>query len=762
MNPTRKSAWLIAIGLLAATSTTTAQVVASDAAANSSNSADRAAEAPLVLTPFTVTSSGTGYGATMGTSGRLATPYIDTPQAASIVTSEFLRDAILTGSNEALMFVPSVKNGSQILNSQVIRGFSASATYNDGFRNTPSTSFDTFFADRIEVVKGPSSASFGRGDPSGFINYVSKRPTFKTQTEISLLLGSGNDEQGTYRATLDYNGVFSSQTAYRFASFFDDGAQSMGYSDYRKAGAHLALAHNFKNRKGRIDVMASFMSTENPGVVNRSDMSRRFYRDLYSYLFRETGGVIVPDFPLFDDNDVRGIDGQGYIQDAFKITTVLDYELSKNWRTRQALNYSHLFADGAFASWQSFTVTKASDGTFFVPMSLTKFLLGENRRTWQSDFLGEYDLSRMNAKLSIVAGGDASSGSNLSGLGATTTASVQMPLFAWNPHIPLGPWLANPSERGLVTSGWNWSYYAQAQLKFLGDKVQLTAAERKTYQDTRTRNRANNAITKTKIQSPMMPTYSLLVKPKDWISVFASASEYLEPAAVSNQYTNLAPDVPANDPRRTATIASQPKTHMDEFGIKVNLPNGRLALSITNFKIKKTGSLNSRTVAYVATDGTSRFYSEFFLSEAESSGWEIEGFGQVSNRLTFMLGGVFGTDSHILGLWKNNFIVTPINDVGDSAYAYATYKFTEKGQNGLRATAGFKTLFSGWSANAMPEKNIYPYDETIVDLGLAYGFKNNYEVSFKVNNAFHEGAVPYGNQSVISGRQFYVGFRATF
>ncbi|MBL9214229.1 MAG: TonB-dependent receptor [Opitutaceae bacterium] len=755
----RPIACLIALCSLAGTSILRAQV--SPEKNRPADEQNSAGDETLTLSPFTVTTARSGYGSNMGTSGRLATPYLDTPQAASIVTSDFLRDAILYGSNEALWFVPSIKNASQILNSQVIRGFSAASTYNDGFRNTSSTSFDTFFADRIEVVKGPSSASFGRGDPSGFINYVSKRPLFNQRTELSFLWGSGNDEQDTYRAMLDHNGVLSELTAYRFAAFYEEGAQSMGASDYKKSGAHLAVAHNFKNRKGRVDVFGSFMSTGNPGVVNRSDMSRRFYRDLYAYLFRETGGVNVPDFPLFGDNDVKALDGQGYVQDGFRLTAILDYKLTEQWRTRQAFSYLNFKADGAFGSWQSFTVTRASDGTFWFPVSLTKFLLGENRRTWQSDFLGEYDLGQI-GKFSLVGGGDVSEGSNLSGLGATTTATSQMPLFNWNPHLPVGPWLANPDERGLVTKGWSWSYYAQGQLKFLNDRLQATAAARKLYQDTRTRNRANNAITKTKTTSPVMPTYSLLFKPRDWMSFFVSASEYLEPAVVSNQYTNLAPDVPANDPRRTATLASQPKTHMDEFGAKLSLPNGRLSMSLTYFNIEKTGSLNSRTVAYLAPDGTSRFYSEFFKSQAESSGWEIEGFGQVSDRLTFLFGGVFGTDSSILGLWKNEFIVTPINDVGDAAYAYANYNFGRKAGEGFKVTAGWRTQFSGWSANAMPDKNIYPDDETIVDFGLAYGFRNRYEVSLKVNNAFHEGAVPFGNQSVISGRQIYVGLRATY
>jgi len=722
--------------------------------------APRPPEETIQLSPFTVTSEGAGYGATMGTSGRFAAPYLDTPQAASIVTSEFLRDAMLRDSNEALLYVPSIKNGSTIGNSQIVRGFTATATYSDGFANRGGAQFDTFFTDRIEVVKGPSSASFGRGAPAGFINYVSKRPESRNKTEVEYIWGSGNDDRDSNRLTLDHNGTLKDNTAYRFSAVFDQGAQSMAFSDYSRTGAHLAVAHNFKE-KGRLDVFSTFARTFNPGVVNRGDMHYAFYRNLYSYLFHETGGVNVPDFPLLDPNNIQAPDGVGITADAFRITGILDYRLTENWSTRQAASYDYYLADGAIFNWNSFTVNKGANGTFMYPTSLNVFLTGQNSRTYQSDFLGKYDFGRW-GKLALVVGGDVNNSGSVSASGQTTTATVQQPLFAWNSALPLGPWLANPNERGTAGSGWLWSYYTQGQLSYLDDRIQLTAATRKLFQDTRTRNRVNGAITKSQTRSPQMPTYSLLVKPNEWLSVFATTSKYLEPAQVSNRYGNLKNDIPANDPKRSELISSQPQSRMEEYGVKIALANGRFSLSLTNFQIHKTGTLGSRTVAYIAPDGSSSFYSEFYSSYAESSGWEVEGFGQLNRRLNFMFGGVGGTKSRTLAIWKSQFLYTQLQDVGDSAYGYFSYKFAGDGNNGLRVNAGWKTLFSGWSANSMPEKNIYPDDETFVNCGAAYGFKDRYEVTLNIRNALREDAFQHGNQSVISGRQVYVGFSATF
>jgi iron complex outermembrane receptor protein len=51
---------------------------------------------------------------------------------------------------------------------------------------------DPYGAERIEVLRGPSSVLYGQGEPSGIINYVSKRPLETTKREIELLGGSFN------------------------------------------------------------------------------------------------------------------------------------------------------------------------------------------------------------------------------------------------------------------------------------------------------------------------------------------------------------------------------------------------------------------------------------------------------------------------------------------------------------------------------------------------------------------------------------------
>ncbi|MFC3171916.1 TonB-dependent siderophore receptor [Acinetobacter vivianii] len=68
-------------------------------------------------------------------------------------------------------------------------GFPASAwNYND-------TNPDSFFYDRIEVIKGADALTNAFGDPSATINYIRKRPTKEFQANAGLSYGSWDTQR---------------------------------------------------------------------------------------------------------------------------------------------------------------------------------------------------------------------------------------------------------------------------------------------------------------------------------------------------------------------------------------------------------------------------------------------------------------------------------------------------------------------------------------------------------------------------------------
>jgi iron complex outermembrane receptor protein len=89
------------------------------------------------------------------------------------------------------------------------RGFGIT-TLRDGFLRTEFTEGDvnradqdTFNVERIEVLKGPASALFGRSNSGGVINIVTKRPQLTPVGTLALTAGSFD----LRRATVDLGGA---------------------------------------------------------------------------------------------------------------------------------------------------------------------------------------------------------------------------------------------------------------------------------------------------------------------------------------------------------------------------------------------------------------------------------------------------------------------------------------------------------------------------------------------------------------------------
>ncbi|WP_350636186.1 TonB-dependent receptor plug domain-containing protein, partial [Pseudoalteromonas sp. GW168-MNA-CIBAN-0100] len=70
----------------------------------------------------------------------------------------------------------------------------------------------------VEVLKGPRAALFGRGEPGGVVNLITKRPAFDTAGELKLAVAS----EDTYRADIDYTTGVSDDVAIRLIGFYED------------------------------------------------------------------------------------------------------------------------------------------------------------------------------------------------------------------------------------------------------------------------------------------------------------------------------------------------------------------------------------------------------------------------------------------------------------------------------------------------------------------------------------------------------------
>lgn len=174
-----------------------------------------------------------GYRATRtGTATRTDTPIKDVPQTVNVVPRQVIEDRQITSLVDALYNTPNVigagTNGGRGQNF-FVRGFQTQTMAIDGVMQSPALNFplvtrDLSSAERVEVLKGPSSVLYGRNEPGGLINIVTRKPT-DTFTGSATLQGGGYDfmrGEGTVSGPLDAAGTLTARmtASYQTAGSF--------------------------------------------------------------------------------------------------------------------------------------------------------------------------------------------------------------------------------------------------------------------------------------------------------------------------------------------------------------------------------------------------------------------------------------------------------------------------------------------------------------------------------------------------------------
>lgn len=208
---------------------------------------------------FVATRSGTGT--------KTDTPLIETPQSISVVTTDQIRNQGAESVGAALRYSAGVSGdvngGSDTrFGGLQIRGFDMTmpGLYLDGLR-LPSSQYVHFLglepygAERLEVLKGPSSAMYGGSGTGGLLNYVSKLPTAKQFGEISISGGSFDRFQGEF----DIGGPANKEgtVLWRLTGVARDGNTQVDFSKDNRV--FIAPAVTFKpNEDTSITLLANY------------------------------------------------------------------------------------------------------------------------------------------------------------------------------------------------------------------------------------------------------------------------------------------------------------------------------------------------------------------------------------------------------------------------------------------------------------------------------------------------------------------------
>lgn len=142
------------------------------------------------------------------------------PATVQILNASAIKDLVAETLDDVYPYVVGMSREAPISNGFNIRGFTAQSggtLQNSQVDNLPGSasrysSPSTVNVDRVEIVKGPTSVLYGKLNPGGMINVVTKRPKEKQETTISGSMSSfagsisplGQDL--SFKASIDHTG----------------------------------------------------------------------------------------------------------------------------------------------------------------------------------------------------------------------------------------------------------------------------------------------------------------------------------------------------------------------------------------------------------------------------------------------------------------------------------------------------------------------------------------------------------------------------
>lgn len=205
---------------------------------------------------------------------KIDVPTFDLPIAIQTVPEQVIADQNAVTIQEALENVSGVRSSNNNLEGYVftIRGFRSLNVFRNGLLISDAIAqvYDTANLQSIEVLKGPASFIFGRADPGGVVNLVTKKPQDTPYYSLTEQFGSFN----MWRTAWDLTGpvqvpvVADGSVSYRLTGAYQDGGQFVDFTRTR----NLLLAPSITWKIGpatTLTVEAEYLSLDGRSNVGQ-------------------------------------------------------------------------------------------------------------------------------------------------------------------------------------------------------------------------------------------------------------------------------------------------------------------------------------------------------------------------------------------------------------------------------------------------------------------------------------------------------------
>ncbi|POA78133.1 TonB-dependent siderophore receptor [Pseudomonas sp. DP16D-R1] len=625
-----------------------------------------------------------GYRATRSSSAtKTDTAIRDIPQSISVIPVSVLNDLGSISVERALDFAGGVSKqnnfGGLTLYEYSVRGFTTSEFYKDGFsanRGYPSTP-DVVSIERIEVLKGPAASLYGRGDPGGTVNIVTKKPRPEAFTTLHTSAGSWD----RYRTALDVNTPLdeNGNVLSRVNLAIEDGQSFRDHVDRERVFVAPSFSWQL-NPDTTLLVESEFVrhrSTFDRGIVAPNNA--------WSGVSRSTFLGEPNDGDIDNHNNLLQAALEHHLNDAWKLRLASHYKQGKLWgfaSEARALN-----ADGHTVNRRY----RERDNDWHDSITQLELRGLFDTGPWQHELLigSEYENYRKNERVTTIAG-------------SPYAIDIFQPVYG------------QPKPGG-ARSGTDFFEHVESRALNLQDQILFTdtlrgmlGARLERFEqsiDDHTRN-----STSRQHHDALTQRAGLLYQLTPEIGLFANASTSFKP----------------NNGLDAAGRSFDPEEGVGhEIGIKSELFDGRLSSTLAAFHIEKKNVL-----ALDPGTDTSRA-----MGKARSQGFDLQVAGQVTDAVRVI--GAFAyinaevtegdkvipTGSRILGVAKH------------SGSLLGVYAFQDGRLRGSDLGAAF-THVGDRSGEAGSDFELPAYHT--VDLLAHYKASDNVTVGLNLNNIFDE------------------------
>ena len=529
------------------------------------------------------------------TATKTDTPIMETPMNVQVVPQQVLEDQKANTLTDALANISGVVSSRKAIlyatpGEQItLRGFAPTGSpgnnaganlLTDGVRFEGSGGLVQMAnVDSIEVLKGPAAILYGRMEPGGVVNVVTKKPLEQAYHAIEQQIESW----GTYRTRIDSTGAIDENKSllYRVNVAYDN-QESWRDGDVHDTATFIAPSLLWK------------ISPQTQLGVNLLHNESKGNADFQATPFENGHPTVLPwqrnlNGPSPTSNKTDSID------------LALSHQFNADWSIKAKLTHGENSYSGYIMA-ADFLFLSGAD--WMAGQGLTFYDSSAKNDFVNFDLTGHFNTAGIKHTLLVGADTTRNTGTFITGYDDFTMSYVPFNVFGPIPNTLLSPDLAN-ARRANYKLDQN-GLYLQDQIE-LANGFFVTAGLRQQKYVTHVED--NTAPNTDKTESKVTPRVGILWRAQPWVSLFGSYTESF--GAGSGQ---LYPGTPM-----PATDAKQYET-----GVKVESADGKARGTLAYFDITKT-NIATQDLAHAVPLGK----WSVPIGEARSKGVELDIQGEI-------------------------------------------------------------------------------------------------------------------------------------